>query len=146
MNRSLMAAAILLAGCARLSEGRPGAAPTGPDAPVTSTPVDPDEPVPAPSPRVVEPRDDLVDVHPQRWDRARVLDDRTVLLVFYGGVEACYGVDRVDVGYGADEVTMTLFTGRVPGADVCIELAELQGVEVALQEPLGDREIADGAR
>jgi hypothetical protein len=120
----------------------PGAAP--PDAPVTSSPV-PDTPIPSPTPRIVEPRDGLVDVRPQVWDEAEPLEGRTVLLSFYGGVEECYGVDRVEVDYRAQTVVLTLYTGRVPGADVCIEIAEYQAVEVHLDEPLGDRRVVDGA-
>ena len=86
-----------------------------------------------------------MNVHPQPWDEAKPLDDRTLLVTFYGGVEACYGVDRVEVEETDDAVTITLFTGTVPGDQVCIELAEYQGIELTLDKALGDREIADGA-
>jgi hypothetical protein len=86
-----------------------------------------------------------VDVHPQPWDEVKPLDDRTLLVTYYGGVQACYGVDRVEVEEAHDAVTITLYTGSVPGDQVCIELAEYQGVEVTLDRPLGDREIIDGA-
>jgi hypothetical protein len=33
----------------------------------------------------------------------------------------------------------------VPGNQVCVEIAEYQAVEVELDEPLGGREIVDGA-
>jgi hypothetical protein len=41
-------------------------------------------------------------------------------------------------------VLISVFTGRRPGAEVCIEIAELQAVRVTLDEPVGDRKIVDG--
>ncbi len=139
MKALTLLVALALVGCAE--RGAPRAAPDQP----TGTIVDPSEPIPSPSPRIVPPREGLVNLHPQPWDDAKPLDDRTLLVTFYGGVEACYGVDRVEVEESDDAVTITLFTGTVPGDQVCIELAEFQGVEVTLDEALGDREIVDGA-
>jgi hypothetical protein len=93
----------------------------------------------------VEPRTGLVDVRPQPWDKARVLDSRTVEVRFYGGVEECYGVARVDVDYRKRSVVITLYSGRVPAAEVCIEIAVLKAVRVDLDEPLAGRRVVDGA-
>jgi hypothetical protein len=79
------------------------------------------------------------------WEKVDVLDQSTLDVRFYNGVEECYGLDRVEVEYSQDAVTVTVFVGRVPGAGVCIELAELKVTRVNLEEPLGDRKILDGA-
>jgi hypothetical protein len=138
-------AGVLLAGCGGLGTdtARPGA--PGPDSPVTASPVDPNNPIPSPTPKLVEPQPGLTDVRPQPWESVEPLDARTLQVAFYSGVHECYGVDRVDVGYGSKAVTVTLFVGRVPGNQVCVEIAEYQAVEVELDEPLGGRKIVDGA-
>jgi hypothetical protein len=91
------------------------------------------------------PRPGLVDVRPNPFDAVEVLDEKTIEVRFYGGVEECYGVDRVDVEYGVTEVTVTVHQGRVPTAEVCIEIAVLTAVRVTLNEPLAGRKIVDGA-
>jgi hypothetical protein len=139
---TLLAASALLTACAGLREG--GAAGPGPDTPISSTP-DPGITPPKPGPLLVEPRDGLVDVHPQPWDKARILDPRTVEVRFYGGIEECYGVARVDVDYRKESVVITVFGGRVPTAEVCIEIAVLKAVRVDLTEPLAGRRLVDGA-
>jgi hypothetical protein len=135
--RVALVAVVLLGACAE--RAGPGA---GPDDPVTGTPV-------APGPSVgtlqVEPRDGLVDVRPHAWDRAEPTGPRTVRVEFYGGVEECEGLARVDVDEAPDRVTITLFTGRVPTAEVCIEIAVLKAVMVTLDAPLGERALVDGA-
>lgn len=101
---------------------------------------------PTEGPQRLEPRGDLVDVAPHPWERAEAGDDgRSLDIVFWGGVEDCYGVDRVEVDEGRRRVVVTLYTGRVPSAEVCIELAVEQYVEVRLEDPVGDRRIVDGA-
>jgi hypothetical protein len=73
------------------------------------------------------------------------LNDRSLLVAFYSGVHECYGVDRVEVDYQAQDLIVTLFIGRVGGNRICIEIAEYQAVKVRLGEPLDDRKIVDGA-
>ena len=133
------ALALALAGCG-------GTAPPGsaPDSPVTA-PTGAMPPV-SPSPVLVEPRDGLVDVRPIPWRRARPVGARTLRVEFTSGVEECYGLDRVEVRSGPRAVTVTLYEGRVPSAEVCIEIAVAKAVQVRLDEPLGDRDIRDGAR
>jgi hypothetical protein len=121
-----------------------GGCQTGPDDPVAGTPppVADDEP----EPEQREPREGLVDVRPHAWEDAALgEDDRTVTLTFWSGVEECYGLDRADVEEGPDEVVITLYTGRVPGDHVCIEIAVQATTTVTLDEPLGDRTLVDGA-
>jgi hypothetical protein len=137
--RAVIAAALILTACAGVAE--PGASP---DEPITSTPVSP-TPVPGPTYQEVEPREGLVDVVPHIWDRAEPLGPRRIRVEFYGGVEECEGLDRAEVDEKDEAVTITLYTGRVPTADVCIEIAVLKAVTVRLDAPLGDREIIDGA-
>ncbi len=146
---SLVVVAILLAAC-----GSPGSSDIGagsptadPEAPVSSTP-DPNEPTPTgDGAEPVEPVDGLLDVRPHGWDKVKVsADDRTVTVYYYSGVRECYGLDHVEVEYGEKKVTITLFEGRDPGAEVCIELAQYFKTEVELSESLADRKIVDGAR
>jgi hypothetical protein len=138
-------AAILLAACAGRGDNRPASGQPDPDSDVSTTVPSPSSPAPEPTPLVVTLRPGLVDVRPNPFDKVVVLDERTVEVWFYGGVEECYGVDRVHVEYGDTEVTVTVYQGRVPTAEVCIEIAVLTAVRVVLDEPLAGRKIVDGA-
>lgn len=137
----LFAAVLLLGACAERAE--PGAAPD-PDQPLSSAPV---TTVPNPGPTIleVEPREGLVDVVPHIFDNAEPLDAKTIRVEFYGGVEECEGLDHVDVEETSKTVTITLHTGRLPEAEVCIEIALLKATTVELESPLAGREIVDGA-
>jgi hypothetical protein len=139
---AVLASSAVLTACAGIGD-RSGAAP-GPESPISSTP-DPGGVPTKPTSILVKPRPGLVDVNPQPWDKAKVIGPRTVEVRFYGGVEECYGLDRVDVDERKRSVIITLHTGRVPTAEVCIEIAVLSAVRVRLTEPLGDRRLVDGA-
>ncbi len=143
LRLSALAFALLAISCA--GGARPGAGQADPESPVTSSPVSPG-PVDPAQPRLVEPRDGLVDARPVAVEGHEVLDERTLLLRFYSGVEACYGLVRVDVTYGEGAVTVLVIGGRVPSADLCIELAELVSTRVTLEEPLGGRRVVDGTK
>ena len=55
------------------------------------------------------------EVHEGNEHREAAGDDgRTVTIDFWSGVEPCYVLDHVDVGYATDEVTITLFEGTEP--------------------------------
>jgi hypothetical protein len=98
--------------------------------------------------KLVVPTPGMAGVRPHAFDHAVVGDDgTTVTIFFWSGVEPCYVLDHVDVSFGAKAVTITLFEGHDPNAgDVaCIEIALLKKVVVELDEPVGDREIVDGA-
>lgn len=141
-----LAAGLLLAACAE--EAGPGSAPPAPppDSPVETVPPPGGSPAPEPTPMPVTPRPgELVDVRPVPWVEAEEVRPGTLLVTFWSGVEDCYGLDRVEVEEAPEAVTVTLFEGRVPGPRVCIEIALLKGVEVALDAPLGDRPLRDGA-
>ncbi len=141
MARRLLVTLVLLGGCADRAE--PGAGPA-PDQPVSNPPVTV-VPNPGPTTLEVEPREGLVDVVPHIFDKAEPLDPTTIRVEFYGGVEECEGLDHVDVEETRDTVTITLHTGRVPSAEVCIEIALLKATTVELESPLAGREIVDGA-
>src|SRR5688500_11528341 len=99
--RAILVAALLMTGCAGLGdEAGPGA---GPDDPGVSTPP-PQTPEPGPSYMEVEPRQGLGDVVPHIWDRAKATDPTHVRVEFYGGVEECEGLDRVEVDETAETV------------------------------------------
>jgi len=125
---------------------------TGPEATVSYTPCPGDDNPVATDPydgaQKVEPRPGMSDLYPRAFDKAVVGDDdRTLTIFFWSGVEPCYVLDHVDVGYGADAITVTLFEGHDASAgDVaCIEIALIKKVVVHLDEPVGDRRIVDGA-
>jgi hypothetical protein len=120
---------------------------TGPDASVGFTPCPDDEP-PVIHPQVVEPTPGMADVHARPFDTATVRDDgRTVNVDFTSGVEPCAVLDHVDVSYGADAVTITLFEGHDPSAGevACIEIGVFKRTIVTLEQPLDGRAIVDGA-
>jgi hypothetical protein len=89
----------------------------------------------------------LVDVTPHRYEEAKVVDSgRALDIYFWDGIEECGGVDRAHLAYGAEKVTVSLFTGRNPEAEVCTEQAVYKVFTVDLSEPLKGRNLVDGAR
>jgi hypothetical protein len=148
MTRKLiasMALVLVTAGCAKVAT--PGAGgKDDPESPVTSSPVDPGSPIPSPSPRIVEPREGLENPHPNAFDKAVVVDPRTLRIEYFLGIEECYGLDHVDVEYGEEVVIVTLYSGNVPGDHVCIDIAEFVATIVHLEEPLNGRTVVDGSQ
>ena len=135
----VVCALVLGVGCGRTNVS----AVSGPDDVVSNTPGD--EPTGRGGPQRVEPRGGLVDVRAIPWDRHRVSDaGDAVDLFFWHGIEECYGVDRVEVNYERKVVTITIYEGRNPAAETCIELAVRKVVRVNLDEPIGDRPVVDG--
>ena len=77
------------------------------------------------------------DVRSRQFDRAELSADGTeVDVYFYGGVQECYVLDRVDIDR-ADPATveLTLYEGTRPGGGVCIDLAVAYVTTVALEPP-----------
>lgn len=136
---ALVCAALMAGGCGTAEEY----AGSSPDAPVSNTPgSDTDG---RGGPQRVEPRHGLVDVRATVWDRFKLRDGgRAIDLWFWSGVEECYGVDRVEVVFATRAVTATIYEGRDPSVETCIELAVRKVVRVELEEPLGDRTVVDG--
>ena len=98
--------------------------------------------------QLVEPTPGMAGVRPHPFDHAVVGDDGTTVTVFFwSGIEPCYVLDHVDVRYGADAITITLYEGHdaSEGDVACIEIALRKKVGIQLDEPVGDREIVDGA-
>ena len=128
--------------------GDSGAPPTeDPDSPVSSTP-DPggggaDDMKAMP----VMAHEGLVDVMPHRYEEAKVVDSgEAVDIYFWDGIEECGGVDHAHLTYEAERVSVNLFIGRNPKAEVCTEQAVYKVFTVDLDEPLDGRELVDGAR
>ena len=139
-----LALTLLLSACARPST--PGAG-GPPDSPVSSTP-GPGGGGGTGGPTPVAPRPGMADVRAIAWERIDVgNDDRTLTVYFTSGIEPCYVLDRVDVEYGVNTVTVTLFEGHDPTAGnvACIEIGVFKVTTVVLDEPLAGRELVDGA-
>jgi hypothetical protein len=96
--------------------------------------------------RVVDPQPISGTALPSHWEEARIIDDDTIKLFFWSGVEPCHVLDRVDVDYGAKRVGITIYQGTgLNAADKpCIELAVLKAVKLDLEEPLAGRKVVDG--
>jgi hypothetical protein len=74
----------------------------------------------------------------KRWSRAYPWDPERVVVYWFGG--ASMPLDRIEIEYGDDALTLTLFEqsgGRLAGV--------YKATIVHLAEPLGAREIRDGA-
>lgn len=143
----VLVALLGLAACGEPSLA-PGGDAEGPDTPVTGSPDDGDRVDPEAEPELVEPRPGMANVQPRPWEEAVVADDgRTVEIRFWSGVEPCSVLDRVEVDAAPEQVVITLFEGSDPAEPdaVCIEIAKRKAVRVTLDEPVGDREIVDGA-
>jgi hypothetical protein len=122
--------------------------PDDPDSPVSSDCNDTPGMAPPGTPQVVEPTPGMAGVLPRTFDSATVGDDdRTVTIDFVSGIEPCYVLDHIDVAYGADAVTITMFEGHDASAgDVaCIEIGVFKRVIVTLDQALAGRDLVDGA-
>ena len=74
----------------------------------------------------------------QRWNKVQVVDDRTLVVYWFGA--AHYPLDRVDVDYGRRAITLTVLeqpAGRLAGG--------YKAALVRLDEPIAGRKIKDGA-
>ena len=87
---------------------------------------------------------DVVNPYPVDWDKSKG-KGRRVTLFYYSGVKECYGLHHVDVRETDRKVTITIFDGNDPDAEVCIELAQRVRTIVKLDRPLGSRTLVDGA-
>ena len=133
----------VLAGCGSGSDGDTSVSSPPDTGPVTTEPGDPGSGGAA----IVTPTPGLGNVNPTAIDSAASTADDKLEVRFYNGVQACYGVDRVEVEETDADVTVTVFTGTLPGDGdrVCIDLAELQAVAVRLDAPLAGRALVDGS-
>lgn len=143
MNRGLLLLAcicLLVTSCGGVDGSSSSA---GPDTAVSGLPAS--DPPAGGGPQRVETHDGLVDVRPTTFDRSEPREKGTALdLFFWSGIEECYGVDRVEVEYLSKVISVTIFEGREPEADACIELAVRKVVRVELSEPIDGRRVVDG--
>ncbi|MGQ0846010.1 MAG: hypothetical protein ACT4QF_17945 [Sporichthyaceae bacterium] len=97
-----------------------------------------------------------VEVHPKpgatatrttSWTRAEATGPRTIRVFYNSGTAPCSVLDRVNVAYAADRVTVTLVVGRDRAAagQACAMALRPVYVDVRLAEPLAGRRIVDGA-
>ena len=87
----------------------------------------------------------LARVRPVRWTDVEVRPGGTELLVQFWA-DPCTGVDSVDVQPQPERVVVTLHVGVDPKqTGPCPQTAEYRAVKVALDEPLGNRPVVDGA-
>ena len=127
--------------------GAPPATPEDPDTPVTSSPDPGGGGMDEMKALRVKAQDGLVDLRPHAYEKAEVVDSGEAIdIYFWGGIEECGGVDHAHLGYETERVTVNLFTGTNPEAEVCTEQAVYKVFMVELTEPLDGRKLVDGAR
>jgi len=145
----LTALLFILAACGQPSTQPAGSGSSGDDDVVSSNPSNdnPSNDRPGGGAKLVTPQGDAENVIPGAWRRIKILDEDTLRVFCWGGVEPCSVLDSVDVSYFGDQVALTLFQGAGSNSanKVCPELAVLKVVEVDLTEPLGSRDVVDGA-
>lgn len=129
----------------------PGGSTSSP--PLTTPPTSPGSPYePAPDPyqpksQLVQPRPGMENLHPSGWERVEVLGESRIRVHFVSGVEPCSVLDHVDVDYGPAAIVVTLYEGSDPTArnTACIMIAMYKAVDINLSQPIGGRQIVDGA-
>lgn len=103
---------------------------------------------PGDGPRQVEPQPGVIDAQPIDWETASIdRDAMTITLTWWSGVEPCTVLDRIDIEYGDEAVTVTVFEGAPENAAAvsCIAMAEQKQATVDLEEDIGQRTLVDGA-
>ena len=136
----LVVAILVLAGCGAAASNAAGPSPDDP----VSAPAGYDDDNRSRS-ELREPEEGLVDVRPRIFDRHKA-EGRKVTLFYYSGVDECYGLDHIKIRERPRKVTLTIFEGRDPEAEVCTEQAVAVRSIATLKSPLGDRRVVDGAR
>ncbi len=99
------------------------------------------------APELVTAKPGMRNVQPAHWERADVLGERKVRVLFTSGVAPCEVLDSVRVEYRPTIVVITLYTGSDPSQRdrVCAAVAEEKAVDVRLAKPLAGRTLVDGA-
>ena len=121
-----------------------------PETGVTSSPVarPPSGTSPATRPNEATANAQATALRPTRWDR--VVADGRQLTIHYTttGLAACHTLGRVDVNETPRTITVTLHVGRLPKTDCSgpqPQLAAPTTTVVTLKDPVGSRQIRDGA-
>jgi len=140
----LSVALVLLAAC-----GAPGGTGIEHGGVVSSGPLPRPTGAPATAPNEARPDTRIVELRPRRWSRAEAGAGRELRLHYsVTGHPECQALGRVDVLETAGTVTVTLLVGHLPGA-ACDgpqpQLAAPFTTVVTLREPLGHRQVVDGA-
>lgn len=130
---------LLIAACGGAANGAAGS----PEEPV-SAPAQHDSDGGGSRAELREPEEGLVDVRPRMFNRHRA-EGRKVTLLYWSGVDECYGLDRIEIRERPRKVVLTIFEGRHPEAEVCTEQAVKVRSIATLQRPLGDRRVVDGS-
>ena len=136
---TLLLAALVIAACG----GPSTAAGPSPDDAVTGAPAKNDDTKTRPELR--EPQEDIVDAMPRSFESHKA-KGRKITLVYYSGVEECYGLDHIDIQESKSRVVLTIYEGRRREAEICPEMAVQVRSIAALDAPLGNRKVVDGAR
>jgi len=98
--------------------------------------------------QTVQPVPGVVDPRPVNWELAEPAPTGAQLVVTWvGGVQECYGLDRVEVTETETEVRITVYEGALESAASrsCIDLGVVKQTNVQLSAPLGDRTLVDGS-
>jgi hypothetical protein len=96
-------------------QSQPGDPGVGGDQPITDDPIDVAPIGPGAGDALpVQPEPGIVDARPHAWDHIDVAaDGRTITIYYWGGVETCYGLARVDASVGVDGLLhVTVFEGQ----------------------------------
>ncbi|CAN5722140.1 hypothetical protein BH20ACT23_BH20ACT23_21990 [soil metagenome] len=163
MRRTAIVGLVLLLGLVVAACGEPSSEENGNDSGAgapPATPEDPDTPISSsPDPggggggmgemkaMPVMAQEGLVQAKPHAYEKVEVSESGDALdIYFWDGIEECGGVDHAHLTYEAERVTVNLFTGQNPEAEVCTEQAVYKLFTVDLTEPLDGRKLVDGAR
>lgn len=133
---ALLSSTLVLGGCGFLGDAIGSR--SGPSTPVGDEPGQP-APDPVPGPDLVEPDPAIRDATPHAIERFVVgPDGRTVVVYWYGGVDDCFGLQRVDVDASGATPVITVYEGGRPEAEgeACIMIAVLKATVVTLDEPI----------
>lgn len=104
------------------------------------------EPPPLPlEPEMVGPEEGLEDVRPHPWDEVFVINgERGVELRWTS--EPCRLLDRIEIDYSEQAVTVTLYLGQRDADAPCDDAEAYRARRRSLPEPVGNRSLVDGAR
>ena len=81
--------------------------------------------------------------HPAPWSSPSVsLNGRTVTVAYTVG--GCFRSEHTETAEGRDEVVITVLVREHPD-QACSDIAQERTATVTLDEPLGDRDLVDGA-
>ena len=145
-----LAVLVTAAACATPTTAGSAGGSNPPDTGATSSPVarPPAGTSPATRPNEATPNAQAVDLRPTRWDRVTADGRRLTVHYTATGLAACNTLGRVDVKETPRTITVTLHVGKLPKTDCSgpqPQLAAPTTTVVTLKEPVGTRQVRDGA-